>query len=167
MGFYDSENVFKLYNIEADAIIKVWEVIFFEDILGHDRLQRDYSENTLITGLPPTPCSDAEFDNDVDSDNTIELVVTDEDHVASLHSKWTWLIHDSCAATKSTDMVLPIQLSPFVYNFKLPKEYKSAMRSNYTDQWRAACDLEYSALVYNLTWSLVPHIANTSVIQYK
>ena len=40
MGFYDSENMFKLYNIAANGIIKCRDVIFFEEVLGHSKFQR-------------------------------------------------------------------------------------------------------------------------------
>lgn len=36
MGYYESENVFNLYDTQANAIIKVREVISFEDVLGHE-----------------------------------------------------------------------------------------------------------------------------------
>ena len=178
VGFYDSENVFKLYDIEANAIIKVRDVIFFEDILGHDRLRRDNNSKTLITGLlliaypgAPTGGSDSEHEDTV-VDDYMEMVATDEDHITSLHSKWARLADASFTAShraflELSSVVQLIQPSPFVYDFKIPKGYKNAMRSKYAEQWRTACDLEYSALIHNRTWSLVPRTPDMSVIQHK
>jgi len=46
MGYYDMENVFKLFDIEAKAMIKCRDTIFFEDILGH----KDYAKGGLAIG---------------------------------------------------------------------------------------------------------------------
>jgi len=46
MGYYDTENVFKLFDIEAKAMIKCCDAIFFEDILGH----KDYAKGSLAVG---------------------------------------------------------------------------------------------------------------------
>lgn len=57
MGFYDFENVFKLYDVEANAIIKVRDVIFFENILGHDKFNRQtkLAPVTMITQVQESP----------------------------------------------------------------------------------------------------------------
>jgi len=46
MGYYDTENVFKLFDIETKAMIKCCDAIFFEDILGH----KDYAKGGLAVG---------------------------------------------------------------------------------------------------------------------
>lgn len=40
MGFSETENLFKLYDVDANFIIKVRDVIFSEEVLGHDKFRR-------------------------------------------------------------------------------------------------------------------------------
>ena len=39
MGFYDLENMFKLYDIAANGIIKCRDMIFFEEVFGYSKFQ--------------------------------------------------------------------------------------------------------------------------------
>lgn len=41
MGFYDTENLYQVYDIEKAQLVKERDVIFHEYVLGYSQLERD------------------------------------------------------------------------------------------------------------------------------
>lgn len=166
MGYYDSENVFKLYDISGNAIIKSRDVIFFEDILGHQNFQNDSLPlNKNIMGETPLP----EPDDDVED----ERVNPDEEHLTNLHEQYSHLLHDNeSSSLPEQNAMMSLTCFPSIYPHipnpsNVPRTYKSAMKSKNATSWKLACDSEYSALLQNSTWDLVPRLPTMTVINCK
>ena len=166
MGFYDSENLFQLYDIAANSIIKVHDVIFFEDILGHGKFQhgcgRKLQPGMVITETQSPLGTTANAD-------TVDIVTPDPTNDASIRNSLAVLVHSNEMAYLAFSATLPppVAPSPLILNFNIPKSYKSAMQSPQASEWKKACDAEFEALQHNNTWSLVPRIPNMVVIQHK
>ena len=66
-------------------MIKIRDVIFFEDVLGHDKFQRDHKlpPGTVIMETQSLPPPDTD---DEDNDSIIELVTPDSAHEDSLRA---------------------------------------------------------------------------------
>ena len=132
MGFYDSENVFKLYDIEDNAMIKVRDVVFFEDVLDHDkfRLQGPLPLDRNILCEIPTETGDID-DNDVSED-----VNPDEDHLETLHASWSRLLDANSEASFQDHVVMlaltrndPPAPTSMNLNYKIPRSYRAVMAS--------------------------------------
>jgi len=152
MGYYESENVFKLYDISANSMIKVRDVIFFEEILGHEKFQRTIklTPGNDITGAAMPP--DSEFD--------VEHLPLDDEQQAIKIASLDDLI-------QRNNIALSAETQPQLFDFKVPCTYKHAMASQHADYWKAACDEEYEALVKNRTWDLVQRTPTMNIIQNK
>lgn len=164
MGYYDSENVFKLYDISGNAIIKTRDVIFFEDILGHQSFQHNpLPTNIDILGKTPIPGTDDDIDD--------EKVNPDEEHLANLHERYSHLLHENESSSlpeQNAMMSLTGFTSPHTpYQSAVPRSYKAAMKSKDAASWKLACDTEYSALLNNSTWDLVPRLPSMTIINCK
>ena len=166
MGFYDSENLFQLYDIAANSIIKVRDVIFFEDILGHDKFQqgcgRKLQPGMVITETQSPLGTTANAD-------TVDIVTPDPTNDASIRNSLAVLVHSNEMAYLAFSATLPppVAPTPLILNLKIAKSYKSAMQSPQASEWKKARDAEFEALQHNNTWSLVPRIPNMVVIQHK
>ena len=171
MGFYDSENVFKLYDINANSIIKVRDVVFFEDVLGHDKFRQHLLplDRNILGELPP----DGDHILDDLDDPYIEDVNPDPDHLATLHANWSYLLdaHSTSSLVTLTSMLaLTLDGPPSMLNspyLRIPRSYRSAMLLPEASHWKRACDLEFQALTNNNTWVLVPRTPDMSVIKNK
>lgn len=101
MGYYDSENVYKLHDIDANSIIKVIDVIFFEEILGLEKFkqQPQLPHNSNILGgthinNPDEPEDDISIHSDNTTDNdSIDDVIPDQEHHDALFLRWTCILN--------------------------------------------------------------------------
>jgi len=152
IGYYESENVFKLYDISANSMIKVPDVIFFEEILGHEKFQRTIklTPGNDITGATMT--SDSEF-------NVEHLSLDDKQQAIKIASLDDLIQRNNIALSTETQ--------PPLFDFKVPRTYKHAIASQHADCWKAACDEEYEALITNGTWDLIQRTPTMTIIQNK
>lgn len=172
MGYYDSENVFKLDDIEANSLLKVRDAIFFEEILGHESLKEgslSKEKNILGEEMDPGLQRNAEV--------PVERVEPDNAHREVLVAEFTSLLERNTAWTREVFLqgVPPANIAleakmgstSVQYNFKLPLGYKRAMKHEHARHWKLACDEEFAALKRLKTWILVPRTAGMKVIQHK
>lgn len=166
MGFYESENVYKLYDIEANSLIKIRDVIFFKEVLGHDNLTRGslpLTKNILGEDIHKPD------DTDDTTDLPTEQVQPDAEQTETLVANFIRLLQENIAALSVEKTVLPIEpASPFLsYTFKLPAGYKTAMKTPQAPKWKEACDAEFSALIKLNTWELVERRPGMVIIGNK
>jgi len=170
MGYYESENVFKLYDISANSMIKVRDVIFFEEILGHEKFQRTIklTPGNDITGT--TIASDPEFEVSsehipLDDEQQTIMIASLDDLIQRNNSALSADVLHHAFLTRPR--LLNFLTQPQLLNFNVPRSYKHAMTSQHADRWKAACDEEYEALIKNGTWDLVQRTPTMTIIQNK
>lgn len=158
MGFYDSENMFKLYNVDNNAIIKIRDVIFFEHTLGHDRFKRGKKLPTgqNIKGQPDVNNSDSEPEDPI-----IELVQPAPHLPAEDNTSMYAASHHAFTASAW------VTAKGVRVNMALPTSYKNAMKSQQSQNWKKACEVEIDALTLNNTWTLVKRTPGMQVINSK
>lgn len=151
-------------------MIKVRDVVFFEDVLGHDkfRLQGPLPLDRNILCEIPTETGDID-DNDVSED-----VNPDEDHLETLHASWSRLLDANSEASFQAYVVMlaltrddPPAPTSMYLNFQIPRSYHAVMASPQAELWKYACDNELKALTSINTWDLVPRTPNMTVIKNK
>ena len=169
MGYYDSENVFKLFDIEAKAMIKCRDAIFFEDILGH----KDYTKGGLAVGknilnepLEENPDTDTVYE-EIRPDDLSEQAMSVQFHtLLSAYNNAT--TEDTARLCALAVIAQPISiLSEVPFDFKIPRSFKAAMKSDQKEYWHKACVDEMNALKRNKTWRVVPRPNDALVIQHK
>lgn len=170
MGYTESENLFQLYDINANSIIKICDVMFFKDTLGHRKFKR-------LVKLPAGKNIRGQLlDDDTDSekeDEIVEMVQPDAEQRANFMQSLLKLIAQNSNAGSMApgrmflaDTMAPMSRSDLsgstadttsgqeevIFNFKLPILYKAAMKTAHASEWRRACDIEVDALPANNTW---------------
>ena len=127
---------------------------------------------------PATPDANNEMDPD-DEDSVVEFVEPDADHEANLVAHWTKLMSINDVSTMfpvslpynfasySTPALAPPSTSPLIFDFKIPRGYKDAMRSKHAQHWQLACNAEFDALQTNNTWVLVKQLPDMCIVQNK
>jgi len=80
-------NIFRLFDIEANAMIKCRDSICFEDILGHEKFKKGAIsvEKNILGEL-------LEDESDDENDPIIEIVQPDKEHHHALTAKLQALI---------------------------------------------------------------------------
>ena len=160
MGYTDADNMFKLYDVSANSIIKCRDVVFFESVLGHNSVSKDgvYTRNILNQPMDE-PGSD---------DDAIDHVHLDDDATIDLNANLATLIQtENCT---SSHALLTVSLSSSSFSpalIKPPRSYKTAMSSFESLKWHQACNTEFAALQRNHTWDLVDLPPDTPVIAHK
>ena len=67
VGFYDTENLYQLWDIDKGEWVKRRDVIFHEHVLGHPSLQRKLLQKSReITSLPVLPDGEEDDDDDLE-----------------------------------------------------------------------------------------------------
>ena len=143
MGFYNSENVFKLYDIVANRIIKCRDVIFFEEVLGHSKFQCNSlqkSQNILGEAF-------------ILSEGITEYVALDNEHSQALFLCLENLLKYNEFVLKSDSIPYYIfavkqDLLLIVVLYVL-KNYKAAMKCPDLMKWKEACNAEFNTIMNN------------------
>jgi len=140
MGYYDTENVFKLFDIEAKAMIKCRDAIFFEDILGH----KDYVKGGLVVGknILNEPLEANQDTNtiyeQIRPDDLSEQAMSVQFHTLlsaynTSTTEYTIRLH---ALATITQPISTLSNQPFttlgymLFDFKLPQSFKTTMKSD-------------------------------------
>lgn len=164
MGYYDTENMFRLFDIHGNALIKCRDTVFFEDVLGHEKYAKEgLPPGTTIAGTPFD--SPASISADVDD---LSLSDSDDDHHHNVVQRLQALV-SRCMVTGSpspTDL-LPYRNEPLRFDFRVPRSYKAALSSPQADHWRRACNEEFASLISNNTWTLVTPPPGALIIRNK
>jgi len=167
MGYYDSENVFKLFDIDAKAMIKCRDAIFFEDILGH----KDYTKGGLAVGKnilnePLEENPDTVYEEIRPDDLSEQAMSVQFNALLSAYNNAT--TEDTVRLRALAVIAQPISiLSEVPFDFKIPRSFKAAMKSDQKEHWHKACVDEMNALKWNKTWRVVPRPNDALVIQHK
>ena len=170
MGYFDTENMFRLFDIHGNAVIKCRDAIFFEDVLGHEK----YTKGGLAVGkdILGGTLGDADLSGDEDDVSDIAL---DDDHEHEVAQKLHALvIRNLCAEAASsptTDELIALgrdSITPSLkFSFAVPRTYTAAMKSLQADHWAQACNEEYQSLLANGTWTLVDPPPGALIIRNK
>ena len=132
VGFYDTKNLYQLWNMEKKQLIKIRDVVFHEHVLGHPTLARDtLSPGWEITGNV-TLSDDTEFDS------------LDSDDLETLYPIIESLKLDMLDCTEAV-----LQLSERLIKLRIPASYDAAMKCNEGEHWRSACMVEHNAMISN------------------
>jgi len=156
MGYYDTENVFKLFDIEAKAMIKCCDTIFFEDILGH----KDYAKGGLAVGknilnelLETNQDTDTVYEQIRPNDLSEQAMSVQFHALLSVYNTST--TEDTVRLHALATIAQPISISsnelspndpPILFDFKVPRSFKTTIKSDQKEYWYKACTDEINAL---------------------
>ena len=185
MGYYDTDNMFYLFDINGNAMIKCRDAIFFEDVLRHANLASGgLPVSRTILGDTMDPPNAGELDD-------AESVELNDDHQHSitltLHALMSrnslslppnvhtvisgvsplFSPHLVCMAASDVPPVANSSTHLLKFDFTIPRTYRAAMSSPQAPYWTAACDDEYNTLLANHTWTLVTPSPESLVIGNK
>ena len=131
VGFYDTENLYQLWDIEKGELVKRRDVIFHEHVLGHPSLQRELlKKGHEITGLPVLP-DPVLPDGDEDDDDDLEQM---------------YLVVDGVTHRGIT------------IDEDVPKSYENALLTKNAEDWKSACKKEHDAMIRNNVYEWVAHV---------
>ncbi|MCW2783452.1 MAG: RNA-dependent polymerase [Marmoricola sp.] len=142
VGFYDTESLYQLWDVEGKQLIKRRDVIFQEHVMGHPSLEKERQGDALKQNILGT-------DRVVD-----EEAVVDTDDLEDLYPVIESLKADDWSGVPIE--YLPLQEGLLSESF--PRTYKQAVSGEDKDNWLSAMDLEYAAMRKNgvFKWSEVP-----------
>ena len=156
-------------------MIKCHDAIFFEDILGY----KDYAKGGLAVGRnilnePLEENQDMVYE-EIRPDNLSEQAMSVQFH-ALLSAYNTSTTEDTIRLRALATITQPISTSSnepstilghMLFDFKVPRSFKAAMKSNQKEHWYRACTDEINALKWNKIWRVVPRPNDVLVIQHK
>lgn len=144
MGYYDTENMFRHFDIHGNAVIKCRNAIFFEDVLGHEK----YAKGGLPVGkdILGGTLGDADLFDEEDASD----VALDDEHehevARKLHALVIRNICAEAASSSTTDDLIALgrdndvlalgrdSITPSLkFTFAVPRTYKAAMKSLQAD----------------------------------
>ena len=141
VGFYDTENLYQLWDIEKKELIKRRDVIFHEHILGHASLERDQlRQGYEISG------EKVSVDHESDSEN---------EDIEEMYPVFEGLKDmDENALQRIVDDSIPLT-------------YEQAMKSREANKWQAACDIEHESMLSNDVYDWVSADKSLKVLPSK
>ena len=197
MGYYDTENMFRLFDIHGNAVIKCRDAIFFEDVLGHEK----YAKGGLAVGKDIMGGALGDADISGDEDDVSDVALDDEhehDVAQKLHAQVLRNLHAEVASspdpttadlialgrdsiTPSPEFSFPVAAvassptpttadsitSSLRFSFPVPRTYTAVMKSLQAAHWTRACDEEYQSLLANGTWTLIDPPPGALIIRNK
>ena len=135
VGFYDTENLYQLWDISAGETIKRCDVIFYEHVMGHPDL--GWKPLPVTSDFPGNPYSDSEVEDE------------HSEHLEDLYP----LIAEIKAELKTDEWSdIPasyLTLQEVLVDHVVPKTYKEAMGSEQANVWMMVCKVEHEALIRN------------------
>jgi len=135
VGFYDTENLYQLWDIEKRELVKKRDVIFHEHILGHPILAREKLQlGWEITGEKTM------------ADEEVEIEEIEE----------MYPVIDDLKYEEEKDIpesVLDMNMR-LVENM-IPQSYEEAMRCEENKMWRQACESEHDAMIANKVYDWI------------
>lgn len=134
VGFYDSESLYQLWDVQAKQLIKRRDVVFQESVMGHPLIARSEISQVDILGEESVP--------DVEEKEDLEDLYA----VIELDEEWDGMPMDH----------LPVD--EMLVSETFPTTYKQAMGSDKKDLWEAAMKVEVATMVKNevFEWVSVP-----------
>ena len=138
VGFYDTENLYQLWDVESNTLVKKRDVIFHEHVLGHPSLVREQLKHGWeITGLRAQP------DDEVD-------VGEDDQHIEHMYM----VIED-------------VTHCEMIVDENVPRTYEAAMKMSSASKWELACKAEHRAMISNDVYDWVAVTKGTMVLPSK
>ena len=155
VGFYDTENLYQLWDIEAKELVKRRDVIFHEHTLGHPSLTR-----SLQTGTSKTNIMGHDVESDLDTLHN-EYADGDED----LEELYPVIESLKCEEWEGVpESYLPI--TDDLLSESVPKTYKQAINGTASAKWLEAIKSEHDSLQKNgvYEWTTIPPGDNHTIL---
>lgn len=160
MGYTDTDNMFKLYDITARTIIHCRDVVFFESVLGHDSISKQSPSTRNILDQP----MDEPHSDDDDTDDDIDDDIDTTNLNARLATSYPSLVYPDITGISLSSGFRSPSISTSIH---IPRSFASAMKSPDSAHWFRACTTEFGALRRNNTWTLVDRPIGKPVISHK
>ena len=149
VGFYDTENLYQLWDIEKRELVKKRDVIFHEHILEHPILAREKLQlGWEITGQKTMA------DEEVKSEEIEEM----------------YPVIDNLKYEEEKDIpesVLDMNMRLVEKDNMIPQSCEEAMRYKESKIWKQACENEYEAMVVNKVYNWVAVDKNVKILSAK
>ena len=149
VGFYDTENLYQLWDIEKRELVKKRDVIFHEHILGHPILAQEKLQlGWEITGKKTM------VDEEVESEEIEEM----------------YLVIDDLKYEEEKDIpesVLDMNMRLVEKDNMILQSYEEAIRCEEKKMWKQACENEHNAMVVNKVYDWVAVDKNIKILPAK
>ena len=147
VGFYDTENLYQLWDVEAKEVVKRRDVIFHEHILGHPVISR-------------SPTSTSPMNSTVDIVG-IEMSVIPEiqDDLEDLYA-----VIEQMDCPEWTDIPITHLPLPEEFNRPQPRTYSQAVTGKDAEHWQVAIQSEHASLKKNGVFQWVVKPKNVQIL---